>query len=105
MTRLRLPFLRDTDDCEEVRSLMTDYLDEDLEASAHGKVERHVRFCPPCRRVLSNLRTTIDRLAHLEPHEPEERDTPAEQDRDTPAEQDEDELVERLRRSWRGPTE
>ena len=64
--RLRIPFLRDPHECEEVRSRMTDYLDGDLDDTQHRRVQRHVRFCPRCRRVLGNLRTTIDRLAHLD---------------------------------------
>jgi anti-sigma factor RsiW len=83
---LRIPFLRDRHECEEVRTLMTDYLDAELDDHGQRRVDRHVRFCPRCRRVLGNLRLTIDRLAHLGP--------PADLGSD-------DELVERLGRSWR----
>lgn len=62
---LRIPFLRDSRECEEVRARMTDYLDDDLAETQHRRVERHVRFCPRCRRVLGNLHTTIDRLVGL----------------------------------------
>lgn len=82
--RVRIPFLRDPRTCEEVRSLMTDYLDRDLEPASLRRVERHVRFCPRCRRVISNLRTTIERLAHLEPPAPAG-----------------DEVIDRIRTSWR----
>ena len=44
---------------------MTDYLDDDLDDSQQRRVQRHVRFCPRCRRALGNLRTTIDRLAGI----------------------------------------
>jgi anti-sigma factor RsiW len=64
-TRLRIPFLRDPHECEEVRELMTDYLDAELADPARIRVDRHVRFCPRCRRALGNLRITIDRLAGL----------------------------------------
>lgn len=89
MTKIRrIPFLRDPHECEEVRARMTDYLDEDLEHAEHRRVERHVRFCPRCRRVLSNLRVTIDRLAHLDAPVPAE-----------PA--DDHEIAERVLGSWR----
>lgn len=52
------------------------------------RVDRHVRFCPRCRRVLGNLRTTINRLAHL--------GTPTEDALD-------DELLERIQCCWRDP--
>lgn len=67
---------------------MTDYLDADLDDRTQRRVDRHVRFCPRCRRVLGNLRATIDRLAHLE--------APAELEPD-------DELVARINSSWRNP--
>lgn len=82
----RIPFLRDRRECEAVRSLMTDYLDADLDDHMQRRVDRHVRFCPRCRRVLGNLRATVGRLAHLE--------APAELE---PA----DDLIERISRSWR----
>ena len=67
---------------------MTDYLDTDLDDRLQRRVDRHVRFCPRCRRVLGNLRVTIDRLAHLGAPAGDEPD---------------DELVERISRSWRNP--
>jgi predicted anti-sigma-YlaC factor YlaD len=82
----RIPFLRDRRECEAVRSVLTDFLDADLDERMRRRVDRPVRFCPRCRRVLGNLRTTIDRLAHLE--------APTELE---PA----DDLVERISRSWR----
>jgi predicted anti-sigma-YlaC factor YlaD len=81
---VRIPFLRDRRECEAVRSAMSDYLDADLDDRMQRRVDRHVRFCPRCRRVLGNLRATIDRLAHL----------------DASPEPD-DELVERIFRTWR----
>ena len=82
----RIPFLRDRRECEAVRSVMTDYLDADLDDRTQRRVDRHVRFCPRCRRVLGNLRATVDRLAHLEA---------------SPELEPDDELVERISRSWR----
>ncbi len=70
--------------------MLTDYLDHDLDPGGHRRVEWHVRFCPRCRRVLSNLRATIDRLAHL--GEPTVSDPGAGAD-----------VVARIQRSWRDP--
>ncbi len=87
MTGVRIPFLRDPRECEEVRARMTDYLDRDLDAAEHRRVERHVRFCPRCRRVLGNLRTTIDKLAGL--------------GSTAVAPELEDDAAERIARGWR----
>lgn len=85
-TEFRIPFLRDRRSCEEVRALMSDRLDDDLDDRTRRRVDRHVRFCPRCRRVLGNLRATIDGLVHL---------------RSPGDDESESELIERLRRSWR----
>jgi anti-sigma factor RsiW len=63
---LRIPFLRDPKECEEVRARMTDYLDEELDVKQRRRVERHIRFCPRCRRALHNLCIVIDRLAGMD---------------------------------------
>ncbi|MGE4116213.1 MAG: zf-HC2 domain-containing protein [Candidatus Nanopelagicales bacterium] len=60
----RIPLMRGRS-CERVRSLMSDHLDGDLDARTRRRVNRHVRFCRRCRRVLGNLRVTIDGLARL----------------------------------------
>lgn len=65
--RLRIPFVRDAHECEEARALMSDYLDRELDGESERRVERHARFCPRCRRVLANLRATIELLSHVEP--------------------------------------
>lgn len=89
--RLRLPFMRDPHDCEEVRELMSDYVDEELEPASKQRVEAHVGGCVRCRRVLANLRTTLDRLAHLSDHRAVDA-----------AEPDEDErAAERISAGWR----
>jgi anti-sigma factor RsiW len=82
----RFPFRRDCRECEDVRSLLTDYLDDELEPQTRRRVDRHVRFCPRCLHVLGNLRALVDRLAHLAPPAGDEAD---------------DEVAKRLSRSWR----
>jgi anti-sigma factor RsiW len=59
------PMKRHRERCREVRAQMSDYLDSELDASAASGVERHVRWCPNCRRMLENLRRTIGGLRAL----------------------------------------
>jgi anti-sigma factor RsiW len=56
--------------CEEARSLMSDYVEGDLEPAARKRLERHVRFCDRCHTVLGNLRQTLARLRGLQDSEP-----------------------------------
>jgi anti-sigma factor RsiW len=66
MPRFRLPAVgRSTRDCEHVRELMSDYVDDELAPDERGRVERHVAFCPRCRTVLANLRLTVGALSTL----------------------------------------
>ena len=59
------PVKRHRERCREVRAQMSDYLDGELDRRAAGGVERHVRWCPNCRRMLANLRRTIGGLRAL----------------------------------------
>jgi hypothetical protein len=62
------PARRHRERCREVRSQMSDYLDGELEPRAAAGVERHVRWCPNCRRMLRNLSRTIAGLSALRDH-------------------------------------
>ena len=89
MTRLfRRPIKPDPRECEEVRSLFSDYVDEELSPEARRRVEDHVGFCRPCRQVLANLRHTLERLRRLAEASP-------------PGAGDPHHVGERLRRAWR----
>jgi anti-sigma factor RsiW len=59
------PIRRHRERCREVRAQMSDYLDGELEPRAAAGVERHVRWCPNCRRMLANLRRTVAGLGAL----------------------------------------
>ncbi len=74
--------------CEEVRALMSDYVDGELDAGGRKSVERHVRFCHRCHTVLANLRQTLGRLRGLRDAEPAGADDP-------------DAVAARLARGWR----
>jgi predicted anti-sigma-YlaC factor YlaD len=53
------------DRCRAVRAEMSDYLDGDLDEHEQAAIERHVRWCPNCRRMLSGLRRTVEGLSSL----------------------------------------
>ena len=65
MTPTLNPMKRHHDRCREVRAQMSDYLDGDLNPQAATGVERHTRWCPNCRRMLTNLRHTLGGLRAL----------------------------------------
>lgn len=56
---------RDPRECEEIRGLMSEYADQELDAPSQARVEEHVGFCPDCRQVLGNLRETLRRVGLL----------------------------------------
>ncbi len=86
--KLRNPLKRDLRKCEEVRGLMSDYVDGELADESRRRVERHVHFCRPCSRVLANLRRTLGRLSRLAQATP-------------PEAEDAQEVAERIRNAWR----
>ena len=44
---------------------MSDYLDGELGPSGRGRIERHLGECERCRRLLEDLRRTVDGLHRL----------------------------------------
>ncbi len=59
------PVKRHRQRCREIRAQMSDYLDGELDARAAAGVERHLRWCPNCRRMLKNLSRTLGGLRAL----------------------------------------
>ena len=55
--------------CRAAVELMTDYLEGALTARERARFEQHVRYCPPCLRILDQLRVTPEVVAALEPEE------------------------------------
>jgi predicted anti-sigma-YlaC factor YlaD len=57
------PMRRHRARCRETRAGLSDYLDGELE-EPHG-TERHLRWCPSCRRMAVNLARTVAGLRRL----------------------------------------
>ena len=79
---------RDPRECEEVRALMSDTVDAELDEGSTTRIEEHVGFCAGCRRVLGNLQETLRRVGLLTGTVPE-------------AAPDADKVAERIAGSWR----
>jgi len=62
--------------CQAAVELMTDYLEGALAPKDRQRFEQHLRYCPPCQRLLDQLRATSDVVArvHFDELEPETRD-------------------------------
>ena len=59
------PVTRHREHCRETRAQMSGYVDGELEPRAAAAAERHLRWCPSCARLLTNLRRTIGGLRRL----------------------------------------
>ena len=46
-------------DCEEVRALSSDYIDEELDQATAGTVSFHLDRCGPCNAFINTLRATV----------------------------------------------
>ena len=44
---------------------MSEYLDDELERQGRERLERHMRDCPECERLLAGLRALVDGLGGL----------------------------------------
>lgn len=51
-------------ECPDVFPLLSEFMDEELDADFMQKVKRHVEDCPPCRNLLRSLETTKNLCAH-----------------------------------------
>ena len=49
-------------DCHEVRSLSSDYIDGELDHATEDRVKSHLEWCAPCRAFINTLRATVDLL-------------------------------------------
>ena len=51
--------------CAEIVTLVSDYLDGQLEPEQRRLFEEHVAICPPCRGYLTQLSETKQQLGRL----------------------------------------
>lgn len=51
--------------CQEIVTLVTEYLDGGLDPQARLAFERHVAICPPCRAHFAQMRRTIETTGRL----------------------------------------
>ncbi len=58
-------FRRDDVDCNEVRRLSSDYLEEDLPTAKRSVIQSHIANCGPCRAFIDTLASTIGFLSKL----------------------------------------
>jgi anti-sigma factor RsiW len=65
MTRTLNPIKSYRQRCRETRAQMSELLDGELDERTAARVARHARWCPNCRRMLTDLRRTVDGLGAL----------------------------------------
>jgi len=53
--------------CKALFAELSNYLDEKLDDSMCGKLERHLDGCEPCKAFLASLESAIGQLRHLPP--------------------------------------
>jgi len=53
-------------DCSEIRTLLSEYLDDALDAKAKALADEHLRTCPACREELDSLKTLVKGIGSLE---------------------------------------
>jgi len=49
-----------SENCEEIFSILSDYLNLELPANICQAVEKHLAECPPCIEFLESLRKTVE---------------------------------------------
>lgn len=62
--------------CQELVELVTDYLEDQLEAGERERFKAHLGFCPGCQTYLEQMRVTVKAIGRVteESLEPTTRD-------------------------------
>jgi anti-sigma factor RsiW len=55
--------------CEDIRTILSDYLNLDLPNEACREVENHLAGCAPCDEFAENLRATVELCRRYRPAE------------------------------------
>ena len=58
-----------TEQCKEVFSLLSDYLNLELPPDACQEIETHLAGCPPCVDFAESLRKTVELCRRYRPNE------------------------------------
>ena len=58
-------FYRGEVDCNEVRQLSSDFIEEELQPAKQSSIRAHLSRCGPCKSFVDTLATTIGVLARL----------------------------------------
>jgi len=53
-------------DCSEIRSLLSEYLDDALDARSKALADEHLQTCPECREELDSLKSLVKGIGSLE---------------------------------------
>lgn len=51
---------RHDENCKEIASLLSEYLDAELPPDLCGQIEAHISGCPPCVEFVESLRKSIE---------------------------------------------
>lgn len=62
---MRGPITRHQERCREVRDQLSEHINGELDGERAAVVERHLRWCPNCRRMLANLERTVTALRRV----------------------------------------
>jgi hypothetical protein len=57
-------------ECDEVRELLSPYLDGELDSDERQRVDSHIESCQSCREALSSLRETVSLIQSMPIIEP-----------------------------------
>jgi hypothetical protein len=55
--------------CEEFVELVTEYLEDAMDADTRQRLEEHLALCPGCVTYLDQIRDTVRQAGRLEPHD------------------------------------
>lgn len=61
--------MKDSYDCESCFELLLDYLEGDLDAEKHAKIDKHIKTCGPCINYFQTYEKTTQLLRVLREQE------------------------------------
>ncbi len=58
--------------CREFVEVLTDYLEDAIDAAERAEIERHIVICRGCSNYVEQFRSTIDLLGRIAADEPDD---------------------------------